>query len=203
MSARIIPIEAAAKRAWRSVVPQGTSGDWRVERFEVDAAAERFQRLRCALNPHRPARLVSRGSYTRLTRRWCVVMSDTPDEMRDHAELFLHAKGRVLMHGLGLGCAASVLARMSNVTGIVVIEKSEDVIKLVMPTVTKLGKVVVVHGDALTRKPAKGERYDVVWHDIWDDISKDNIDEMRMLQRRWARRCGWQGCWSKAAIDLL
>ena len=57
-----------------------------------------------------------------------LVMSDTPQEYRDHIAFFGRARGSVLIHGLGLGCALNVLLSMGHVNDITVVEVNPDVI---------------------------------------------------------------------------
>jgi CRP/FNR family transcriptional regulator, cyclic AMP receptor protein len=57
-----------------------------------------------------------------------------------------------------------------------VIEISEEVIALVAPYITD-HRLRVVHGDALKWMAPRGLRWNVVWHDIWDDICADNLNE--------------------------
>jgi hypothetical protein len=59
----------------------------------------------------------------------------------------------------------------------------------------------VIHADALKWMPPKVMRWSVVWHDIWDDISVDNLNEMTKLHRRYGRRCDWQGSWCRAECE--
>jgi len=181
-------------------VPEGVSGEWLVRRVTVSEEDEMSARLRCALKPQRPARYVPAGTYTQLKRGLLtIVMSDTPDEIDDFREPLNKAKGRCLINGLGLGVVANAMLMKPEVEHLTVIELSEDVIKLVGPwLVDKHGdRVNIIHADAFMWKPPKGAFYDVVWHDIWDDISEDNLDEMKRLKLRYGRCCGWQGCWAQ------
>jgi hypothetical protein len=47
------------------------------------------------------------------------------------------------------------------------------------------------------RAMMKGERYGMVWHDIWDSFCGDNLPEMTRLKRKYGRRADWQGCWGE------
>jgi hypothetical protein len=55
----------------------------------------------------------------------------------------------------------------------------------------------VVCSSALDYKPPKGVTYGAVWHDIWDAICVDNLDEMKKLHRKYGRRADWQGSWCR------
>lgn len=56
--------------------------------------------------------------------------------------------------------------------------------------------------DAFTWKPAKGQKWDVIWHDIWISLCEDNLKEMATLHRRFGRRARiWQGSWGKELLQ--
>jgi len=188
--------------AFKLNVPEGESGDWSVKRFTVSEADEKFGRMRAVVSRSALGRWVDAGDYTGLYRRGEVVMSDTPNEIRDHVFPYLEAKargGHVLINGLGLGLITAAIARCENVERVTVVEISADVIKLVGPTLEAqfAGKVQIVHADALKFRPGKGEKFSVAWHDIWPAISGDNLPEMTTLHRRYGRRCEWQGSWAR------
>ena len=148
---------------------------------------------------------VPEGNYTKLQRKgaWDVTMSDTPDEYHDHFEPIHQATGHVLLNGLGLGCVLQCCAEKEGVTKITVIERSEDVIALVAPHYqAKYGdKIEIIQADAFEYKPPKGVRYNVVWHDIWDNLCEDNLPEMHRLHRKYGRRTDWQGSWGRAQTE--
>jgi len=204
---------------YRVDIPEGESGQWSVKRFTVSEEEAKFERLRAVISFSGGGRGVPAGTYTGLYHRNSVVMSDTPNEIRDHLGFIIRAKGRVLIHGLGLGMCAAAVLKKEEVTHVTVVEKSPDVIKLVGPSMValakeKAGKACVLRSgtghfdlgepvltikldDCFTWKPKKGERWDVVWHDVWDDICTDNLPEMAKLHRRFGRRCDWQGSWCR------
>ena len=183
-------------------VPEGISGDWQVERFEVTEEQASFARLRASLHaPYRES--PPAGYYTRLMRRGWLVMSDTPAEIRDHRWAISEAKGSVLVNGLGLGVVVQAMLNRPQVEHLTVIEISPDVIALVGPHYqSRYGdRLEIIEADALTWKPPKGVRYDVVWHDIWGDICSDNLPEMHKLHRKYGRRTDWQGSWCRAECE--
>jgi len=194
-------------------VPTGRSGRFKVERFNVsEASARRFN----AVNFCRRAedRDIEAGTYTRLVREPAirhlqgddpvVVMSDTPAELRDHAEAVERAHGRCLVNGLGLGVVAKAMLDKPEVSHVTVVESSIDVVSLTgdyyrsMPRYE--GRLEIVVSDALSWKPPRGATWDVVWHDIWDMISADNWESMKRLHRRYGRRAGWQGSWCRDRV---
>ena len=188
-------------------VPEGRSGLWEVKRFTVskDEAKRDAFYSRLAAIQGRSYRPVPAGSYTRLARRGCIVMTDTPSELRDLREPARRAVGgRVLVNGLGLGIVLQAVLEEPAVEHLTVVEASDDVITLVAPHWVERygGRLTVVHADAFKWRPPRGARYDVVWHDIWDNVTTDNLAGMRRLHAKYRRRCGgavgrWQGSWCR------
>jgi hypothetical protein len=182
---------------------------------------EDLEVLRTALNPHRGGRYVPAGRYVKLELfsearaqsdfgdGWAVFMSDTPDEMKDHADPIQNARGRVLIHGLGLGCILNCLLHKGSVSHIDVVEINEDVINLVAPyyeAVAALSNVslVIHHGDCATYKWPRNTRWSYVWHDIWSTIADDNLTDdgkaehgisYATLHRKFASRSDEQASW--------
>ena len=180
-------------------LPEGESGDWAVSKYVISEQEQRFQELRAMFNPHRPARIVPAGEYTRLTRNGTIIMSDTPNEIEDHLEAILntHDGGHALVGGLGLGLVAeAMLKRGAKVT---VIELSKEVIELVGSVMKERygDQIEIINADVMEWKPPKGQTYDVVWMDIWDNINQDNLPQMATLNRRYARKAKWKGCWQQ------
>jgi len=183
-------------------VPEGESGDWKVEKWDPRDEGLGLD----FFNMRNPGREIPRDRvYTRLTRNGNVIMSDTPAEIRDHLSAILETRRwddpKVLIHGLGLGMVANACL-MVGASHVTVIDKSEDVIKLVAPHwQEKWGeKLTIIQGDAYTWKPEKGKRWEVVWHDIWDNLCEDNLKLMEKLHRRFGRRCEWQDSWGKEQL---
>jgi len=169
-------------------LPEGQKGPWKIERFTTD-----FMDFHSALR----GRAVPVGeTYTRVTRNGYLVMSDTPAEMRDHSTAVWKAKGSCLLNGLGIGMVLKNILLKPEVTDVTVVEISQDLIDLVSPHYAD-PRVTFVCADALSYKPPKGKRYGMVWHDIWDDICADNLEDMGKLHRKYGRRTEWQGSWCK------
>ena len=186
-------------------VPEGQSGDWRIERFTVDDAGASMHNLRDSI--HGGGRGIVAGKYTKLMRGNTIVMSDTPAEIADHSYFVRsRAKGNVLINGLGLGWAVEALLQSEKVKTITVVEKSKDVINLVKQhyydKCPKDKYLIIVHADALDYKPKRGQRFDAVWHDIWDYICGDNLEDMKTLHRKYGRRCDWQGSWCRYQCEV-
>ena len=169
-------------------IPEGKRGPWTVEKFEIpNNALILFQYGHRAPRP---------GTYTRLLCGQHCVMSDTDAEMRDHYGAVVHAKGHILLNGLGIGMVLKGCLAKSEVAKATVIEIDPDVIALVGPHYTDR-RVEIIQADAYAYQPPKGLRYGMVWHDIWSDICSDNLEGMKKLHRKYGRRADWQGSWAR------
>lgn len=86
----------------------------------------------------------------KLTEDDGVWMSDLPCELvQMHDELARHARGHVLIGGLGLGLVARMAARRETVSKVTVVESSPEVVQLVWPTMQEHleGKGELLVGD--------------------------------------------------------
>lgn len=178
-------------------VPDGVSGDWEVNSFEV-SMNDNSQ----FISMLKYGRYVPAGTYKRLMRNGHCIMSNTPDEIGDFMKFVRVASGSILVNGLGLGVLLKALLNKSDVTDVTVIEKSEDVIKLVAPTYLKDSRVTIIHADAFEYNPPKGKRYDAVWHDIWDNICTDNLEGMKKLHRKYGRKARFQASWGRGLCEM-
>jgi len=187
-------------------LPAGEQGNWKIDKFTVSETDSTFTMV--SFMKHGRGH-VRPGTYTSLVRVkksafTMPMMSDTHDEIKDHLGFIYRATGDVLIHGLGIGMCALAVARKPEVKKVLVIENSPDVIKLVAEHLQAQHcgkKIEVREADAFTWKPAKGERWNTVWHDVWPTLCADNLPEMAKLHRRFGRRCDWQGSWGKERIQ--
>ena len=132
-------------------VPEGSSGDWTVDRFAVDKLGSMM-----TMFGSDPWRGVPEGVYTRLTHRGKVIMSDTPAEVREH--FFLSGQtGIGLMNGLGLGVGIELAMRTCD--HLFAIELSYDVIQLVGPHYWARypDRLTIIHCDAFAYQPPRGQ----------------------------------------------
>lgn len=168
-------------------LPEGRKGAWEIRRFDVEDSV--VMRMR--------ERHFQPGAYTMLRHdSRGLVMSDTPAERRDHFGFVMEATGRVLISGLGLGMCLGAVLKKPDVSHVTVLEIDQDVIDLVAPHYED-ERLRVICADATEWKPTKGERFNAVWHDIWDTMCMDNMPEMVKLRRRWGQLSDWCGCWSQ------
>lgn len=145
------------------------------------------------------------GTYTRLIVNGQLYMSDTPMEKRTNVEFVIKATGDVLIAGLGLGLIVHPLAAKPDVTSITIIEKYQDVIDLIAPTLPKNVKINIICADIFEWVPEKGQKWNTIYFDIWPTICTENLDEMKILHNKFkfrVKRDGnhWMSSWVK---DLL
>jgi hypothetical protein len=181
----------------RVKIAPGRSGKWRVERFYIGRDESEFGYNKYIYSEGGRG-FAPVGWYTKLTRSGQIIMSDTPDEIRDHLPFIQMSRGDVLVTGLGLGMVAEQLLKRDEVSTVTIIEQSRDVWRLVAPILmTRYGKrLTVIVDDAYSYTPS--QRYDMAWHDIWDDISTENLPKMARLEQHYAPFVGYQQFWSKS-----
>lgn len=175
-------------------IPESIRGEWRIERFTTDP-------VRCMAYAGEGRNVPANEQFTRLMRGRTVVMSDTPAEMADCHEPVRMARGSCLVNGLGLGLVLKAILDKPEVTDVTVVEISREVFGMVSPYYTD-PRITFVLADAMAYKPPVGKRYQMVWHDIWDYISADNLPQMHKLHRKYGRRADWQGSWCRRQCEL-
>ncbi len=169
-------------------IPDGEIGNWKIETYEVHA--------NCPRRFFGGGRVVPAGIYRRLIRKDTneTVMSNTPDEINDHAQFFEAAHGEVLITGLGLGMCLTEVLKKPEVTGVTVVELATEVIQLVAPYFND-ERLQIVNASAFDFIPPKGKKYDVAWHDIWTFIEPDNLPQMDFLRAKYRPYCKRQMFW--------
>jgi hypothetical protein len=171
-------------------IPSGTSGKWSVSPLIVSHENSIRDHLFS-----KDGRYTPEGTYTVLKCGSEIIMSDTPDEIRDHLHFIRQAQGDILINGLGLGMVAKACLSKPSVTSVTVIELSPDVISLVAPHIAD-PRLTIIQADAFTYKPTR--HYDSVWHDIWSYICTDNLPEMTKLHRKYGKFTNYQDSWSRS-----
>ncbi len=161
-------------------------GPWKIEHFVTDCMD---------WSSWQHGRAIPVGqTFTRLMRGNALVMSDTPAEQDDLREALFQARGSCLINGLGIGLFLKNVLLKPTVTDVTVCEVSQDLIDLVSPFYND-PRITYVRCSAFDYKPPRGKQYQMVWHDIWDNISEENLPEMKKLKDKYRRRTRWQGCW--------
>jgi hypothetical protein len=189
----------------RCRAPAGRSGPWVVEKVTIperEYDPETDPRPDCfKLRP---------GVYTSLRRGSTQFMTDLYEEWWTQRSAILEARtrgGDVLVTGLGLGLVVeSMLAADSPVRRVAIVERSDDVIRLVGPYLEHRyrDRVEIVHGDAFRWQPDAGRRFAVGWHDIWPDPHDRQAQaQAEQLESRFAPYCDWQGSWPREYLGAL
>ena len=159
---------------YRVSLEEGQEGSWRIETFTINSEDARFYNN---IRAKTPEDRVTVGEYTRLIQGTTTWMSDTPMEQKSHVPFITKATGQVFISGLGIGMAVAAVMKKEEVTRVDVIEKSPEVISLVAHQLKdKPGgdKLTVIEADAFHYTPPPSVRYDVGYHDIWENICGDN-----------------------------
>ena len=189
----------------------GTLGKWEVEKRTVTVADVTAQ----VGTMYSTGRYTPEGTYAGLQRSklgWgrTLVMSDAPDELRDLFEPIYQAAHdhvrTILIHGMGLGCFVKGLVELDHIESIDIVEIDEELIELMPPLASWLRdpRVTIYHDDAYTRRWPVGSRWDVVWHDVWDDLDTENLsDGYAKLNRRFGGRAEWQGAWGQDFLERM
>jgi len=167
------------------LVPQSAKGRASVRHITVDAEGGRTASYVYGefKNPSPP------GTYItlRLTNdagESQVMMSDFHYERATCVEVVRRAHGDVLIAGLGLGMILHPILQKQEVRSVTVIEKFQDVVDLISPTLPRDSRLTLITDDIFRWQPPDGRRYDVIWFDIWPDIEACRLPEMRQLHRR-------------------
>lgn len=149
------------------------------------------------------------GTYTTLKINGQLWMSDTPLETKTNAAFIRAARGDVLIGGLGLGVILRPLLAKKQVMSVVIIENNRGVLDLVKPKFTD-PRITYAFGDVksptVVRKlRERAYRFDCIWLDVWPNICRDYLPEMRALTKRYRavlRRDGFIGCWGQREMEL-
>lgn len=174
-------------------IPSGLYGWWSIGRQYFDDA-----------HPHR-ARVgfpsltyLRRLTLATLHKDGDVVMEDSREELAKHLPIMVAGRGRVLVSGLGLGCAVRGLLANPAVTHVDVVELDREIIRLVAPSFDRDPRLTIRHGDALKIKWPRGARWDFAWHDIWTEEGNGLPLHCLHLKlfARFQRRVGRQGAWA-------
>ena len=182
-------------------IPDGEINNWSVETFIISKKDAEFENMRSVFSSGPTAHYVP-GTYKRLRRNGKTIMSNTTDEVNDHAHFIRMAEGNVLINGLGLGVCLKAILKKPEVKSVTVIEREKDVIDLISPHFDD-PRLTIIHADALEYKPPKNVKYDYVWHDIWDETCLDNLETMATLHRKYGRRAKWQDSWQRDYLKHL
>jgi hypothetical protein len=130
-------------------------------------------------------------------------MTDLPCELvQMHDELARHARGTVLVGGLGLGILPRMVAQKEKVKRVVVVERDQRVVDLVWPLLEPqlLGKGEVRVADIQSFEPKRRE-FTVALLDTWQATSEMTwVHEVVPLRRRFRSAIRVVHCWQEDAM---
>ena len=149
----------------------------RIERFEISPTEARFYNIASD-----DLLQLRSGTFCKLFVDGELMMSDTLMERRSNSKFINNANGRVLIAGLGIGMIIQNIIEKDCVKEIVVIEKYQDVIDLVLPKI-KHPKLKVICSDIFDYELEVKDKYDSIYFDIWADICSDNLKDMKTLHK--------------------
>jgi hypothetical protein len=133
-------------------------------------------------------------------------MWDVPGERVQNRHVVDHARGDVLVVGLGLGMILHPLLAKPAVRSVHVVEVNEDVVALIAPTlrhVAGAAKLRIELADGRRWRPAEGVAFDTIWIDTPAGGSW-SAEYVRWCAwwigryRTWLRPGGWIGHWLEA-----
>lgn len=114
-----------------------------------------------------------------------VVMEDSRHELRRHLPIWLAARGRVLVTGLGLGCVVRGLLASPHVSHIDIVEIDDGIIRVIGSEFSSEPRCTIYHDDATEWKPATDARWDFAWHDLWSESGSAHLQlqHVKLLAR--------------------
>ena len=124
-----------------------------------------------------------------------VVMDDGNVELRKHLPIWLRARGRVLVTGLGLGCVVRGLLANRDVDLVDVVEIDKNIARVVGHEFAGNSRVRLHVGDALTFPAPDRPTWDFAWHDLWCEGGGLQTLHARLIIR-FRRSCREQGAWA-------
>lgn len=123
-----------------------------------------------------------------------IVMEDSIVELSKHLPIWLAARGRVLITGLGLGCVVRGLLANPLVEHIDVVEIDAGIMRVVGTEFAANDRVTLHLGDAL-EWDQPGATWDYAWHDLHDDNGRLQVMHADLI-KRFHRRLRRQGAWA-------
>ena len=175
-------------------VPEQSRGLWTIERW--DYSSDEMMVAAIGFRTQTRLRRLTMASLHQEPGE--VVMEDGLKELSRHLPIWLAAKGRVLVTGLGLGCVVRGLLAKPAVEHITVVERDRHVISMVWSEFADDPRCELIEGDALAVEWPEGTNWDFAWHDIWSDSDKDEPHLQNLhakLLVRYQRMCPAQGAW--------
>lgn len=194
-----------------NVLPEGANGEAKIKHHEVTETEAKYAAVRAVVTGDATL-VVQPGTYAQLWVGKTLMMSDTEMERRTNREFIYRAKGHVLVAGLGIGMVVPPLLAKGRVTKVTIVEKYQEAIDLVEgPLRAYLEKegldhkerLEIVCADIFDYKAPRGTKYDVIYFDIWPDMSTKNLEDMEVLHKKFQYRRApqsWMGSWFRSEL---
>jgi hypothetical protein len=191
---------------WEGVVsiPEGEVGTYRVKHFSRPAGEVERSNFRTAFiggQGHSPLAFDRATNWHSLEYEGGVWVTDLPIEQQQHDDLLAPLFGSVLVGGLGIGYAATVLAANPDVDEVVVVEISPEVVELVGPHVRDPnGKVEIVTQDLFEFLRENDREFDWAFFDIWQSDGEGTFFDVVCPLRRLAWEAVYDHqivCWNE------
>lgn len=177
-------------------VPDGSCGDWKISTVNLTpkAADVNFHTGNRRHTIPGPYKILRFGGY--------IIMSTSLFEIDDLYDFYQRAEGDVLITGLGIGLLTNMLLSKPEISSLTVIEKQSEVIKLVGPTFKKEKRLLIMHEDAFEFNPENQKKtgWDFIWHDIWSFALLQNLQEMKILHKKFEPFCKFQDSWQRTKL---
>lgn len=174
-------------------VAEQSFGPWEIKRHRIERTlAGAIAIFECGTD--RFAALHQHTAETLMQDHGEVVMEDTPRELARHLPIWLEARGRVLVTGLGLGCVVRGLLHKPEVDHVDVVEIDAGILSAIGAEFSGNPRVNLVHGDALKVKWPRSARWDFAWHDLWCENGRLDMLHVKLMIRM-RSRCQRQGAW--------
>lgn len=168
--------------------PSGMFGLWEVRRDRVpDRGTREWGALRVQTS-------LLRQTEATLHVGGETVMEDSEREISRHLPILMHASGKVLVSGLGLGCVVRGLIAKPEVERVDVVEIDKSILDWIGSEFCRHPKVRLHHGDALKIKWGR-QKWDYAWHDIWSENESLALLHTRLLLHYQHRVRVRQGAW--------
>lgn len=178
-----------AARCPPSIQP-GEFGLWKIERLDLSPTQQKIA------DAFATQTVLSHWTEETLHKgRGDIVMEDSRPELRKHLPIWMNARGRVLITGLGLGCVVRGLLANPNVERIDVVEIDRQIIDRIWPEFAGNDRATIHHADAMRLRFSRANRWDCAWHDLWTE--DDKLTGMHIkLFAKFMQQCEVQGAWA-------
>lgn len=162
------PDYLAAARVPATLAPQ-SFGLWTIERITAPPGTPESQALWKLYVGASSQTLLRRVTDATVHVGGEIVMEDSVSELERHLPIWIAARGRVLVTGLGLGCVLRGLLAKPDVEHVDVVEIDAAIIRVVGAEFAGNPRCTIHHADALTWIPPAGAVWDFAWHDLWTE----------------------------------